>query len=146
MNVTQLENKTTDELVGLMHELDIANGDVPANIMRDDALYRLLTGYAEQQGFLLASGVLEVMPDGYGFLRHNGRGTAQNDVYVSQSQVRRFNVKTGDLVLGQVRTPKESERYMGLTRVEAVNGEDPSITRRRRSFERVTPIFPEEQI
>jgi len=147
MNVSELENKTTEELVGLMHELEIASdGDLPANITQDDALHRLLIGYAEKQGFQLASGVLETMPDGYGFLRHNGRGAVLNDVYVSQSQVSRFRLKTGDLILGQVRTPKESERYVGLTRVEAVNGEEPSITRRRRSFERVTPIFPEEQI
>lgn len=146
MNVTELENKTTEELVGLMHEMEIANGDIPSNIMHDDALYRLMIGYAEQQGFQMASGVLETMPDGYGFLRHNGRRVTQNDVYVSQSQVRRFNLKTGDLVLGQVRTPKESERYMGLTGIEAVNGDEPSVTRRRRSFERVTPIFPEVQI
>ena len=146
MNLSELGSKTTEELVDLIHVSGIANGDVPSNVMHDDALYRLLQGYAEQQGFQLASGVLETMPDGYGFLRHIGRDLAQSDVYVSQSQVRRFNLRTGDLVLGQVRAPKESERYFGLIRVEAVNGQDPDVTRRRKSFDKVTPIFPEVQI
>ena len=104
----------------------------------------MLRGYAEQEGYQLASGILELMSDGYGFLRQNGRRPGQNDVYVSQSQARRFNLRTGDLVLGQVRTPKESERYYGLTRVEAVNGVDPDALRRRVSFENLTPIFPDQ--
>ena len=146
MNLTELEHKTTAELVDQLGRYDDLEGAVPANITREDALYRLLTAYANQQGLLLASGVLEIMPDGYGFLRHNGRRKGQTDAYVSQSQVRRFNLRTGDLVLGQIRSPKESERYAGITRVEAVNGKDPDVGRRRRNFENLTPIFPEVQI
>jgi transcription termination factor Rho len=146
MNIAELESKTTEELVEMTHRLDISNGDMPNATKRDDALYRLLQGYASQQGYQLASGVLETMPDGYGFLRHNGRRPSQNDVYVSQSQVRRFNLRAGDLILGQVRSPKDTERYSGLIRVEAVNGRDPDVTRHRRSFEKVTPIFPDIQI
>ena len=146
MNIAELETKTTDELVALIPQNGTVNGDLPARMPRDEVLYRLLQGYAEQQGYHLASGVLEMMPDGYGFLRHNGRRPSQSDAYVSQSQVRRFNLRTGDLVLGQVRAPKESERYFGLTRVEAVNGRDPDTTRHRRNFENVTPIFPEVQL
>ena len=86
------------------------------------------------------------MSDGYGFLRQNGRRPGSNDVYVSQSQVRRFGLRTGDFVVGQVRTPKDSERYYGLTRVEAVNGLDPELSRRRPNFDHVTPIFPDKQI
>ena len=119
MNLTELEAKTTEELVDQLQRLESTNGDVPTNLMHDEALYRLLIGYAADQGTLLASGVLETMPDGYGFLRHNGRRKDQSDVYVSQTQVRRFNLRTGDLVLGQVRTPKEGERYFGLTRVDS---------------------------
>ena len=143
MNIAELEAKSSDELVALIHEQGIADGDLPANIRRDELVYRLLRGYAEQEGYQVASGVLEIMPDGYGFLRQNGRRPAQGDVYVSQSQVRRFNLRTGDLVLGQVRAPKESERYFGLTRVEAVNSLDPDAARHRLSFENLTPVFPD---
>ncbi|MEX2431193.1 MAG: transcription termination factor Rho [Dehalococcoidia bacterium] len=146
MNIAELESKTTEELTGLIHEMGLPNGDVSSASRRDEVLYRLLQGYAEQHGYQLASGVLEIMPDGYGFLRHNGRRPSQNDVYVSQSQVRRFALRTGDLVLGQVRAPKDSERYFGLTRVEAVNGADPETTRRRHNFENVTPIHPDSQL
>ena len=144
MNIAELENKSSEELTTLIHEQGIADGDLPANIQRDELLYRLLSGYAEQEGYQIAGGVLELMPDGYGFLRQNGRRPGQNDVYVSQSHARRFNLRTGDLVLGQVRSPKESERYFGLTRVEAINGADPDASRRRVSFENLTPIFPEQ--
>ena len=143
MNIAELEEKSSEELVALIHEQGIADGDLPANIHRDELLYRLLRGYAEQEGYQVASGVLEIMSDGYGFLRQNGRRPDQSDVYVSQSQVRRFNLRPGDLVLGQVRSPKESERYFGLTRVEAVNGLDPDFARRRLSFENLTPVFPD---
>jgi transcription termination factor Rho len=132
-----------EELTEIIKERDLFRGEFPPNVRRDEVLYRLLQGYAAEQGYQLASGVLEMMPDGYGFLRHNGRRPSQNDVYVSQSQVRRFNLRAGDLVLGQVRSPKDSERYFGLTRVEAVNGQDPEALRRRTSFENVTPIFPD---
>jgi transcription termination factor Rho len=143
MNIAELESKTTEELLDLAHQMESINGDMSATARRDEVIYRLLQGYAQEQGYLLASGVLEVMPDGYGFLRHNGRRPSQSDAYVSQSQVRRFNLRSGDLVLGQVREPKETERYFGLTRVDAVNGQEPDPTRPRRNFEKLTPIFPE---
>ncbi len=146
INIAELESKSAEELIDIMGERGFSNGALPASAHRDEILYRLLQAYAAEQGHQLASGVLETMPDGYGFLRHNGRRPTQNDVYVSQSQVRRFNLRSGDLVLGQVRAPKESERYFGLTRVEAVNGRDPDSTRRRTNFENVTPIFPDVQI
>jgi transcription termination factor Rho len=146
MNLSELESKTTDELVVILRELEQSDVPIAANILRDDALYRVLTAVASNHGYLLASGILELMPDGYGFLRHNGRRQGQSDVYVAQSQVRRYNLRTGDMVLGQVGVPKETERYQGLTRVEAINGADPGHRPRRRAFEHVTPIFPEEQI
>ncbi len=146
MNIAELEEKTNEELVGLVHEMNLANGALLERFRRDELVYRLLKGYAEQQGYLLASGVLDIMSEGYGFLRQNGRRPAQNDVYVSQSQVRRFALRTGDMVLGQVRSPKEAERYYGLTRVEAVNGMDPETARKRPNFEDLTPIFPDRQI
>ena len=144
MNIAELEDKSSEELTALINEQGIANGNLPANIHRDELVYRLLSGYAEKEGYQIASGVLELVSDGYGFLRQNGRRPGQNDVYVSQQQARRFNLRTGDLVVGQVRTPKESERYSGLTRVEAINGIAPDLNRRRVSFENLTPIFPDK--
>jgi transcription termination factor Rho len=146
MNLAELAAKPTEELVDQLQKLELPTGNIPKNIMHEEALYRLLIGYAADQGILLASGVLEMMPDGYGFLRHNGRRGEQGDVYVSQTQVRRFSLRAGDLVLGQIREAKETERYAGLTRVESVNGKDADSTRGRRRFEHVTPIFPETQI
>ena len=146
MNVAELSGKSKEELIALVHELSNTDGLVPEQLRKDDLLHRILEGYAEQEGYLLASGILDIMNDGYGFLRQTGRRPGQNDVYVSQSQVRRFGLRTGDMVLGQVRSPKESERYHGLIRVESVNGIDPEAARRRPNFENLTPIFPDQQL
>ena len=94
----------------------------------------------------MATGILEIMGEGYGFLRQNGLRPAAGDVYVSQSQIRRFALRTGDTVTGQVRPPKDGERYFGLVRVENVNDLDPENARSRASFEQLTPIFPDQQI
>ena len=146
MNLAELDRKTAEELAELAGQMGVTNGKGLDTMSRDELVYRLLQGYGEQQGYHLASGVLDVMAEGYGFLRQNGRRPGQNDVYVSQSQVRRFSLRTGDLVLGQVRAPKDSERYHGLTRVETVNGLDPDTSRNRPNFERLTPIFPDKLI
>ncbi|MBM3939442.1 MAG: transcription termination factor Rho [SAR202 cluster bacterium] len=146
MNIAEIQGWPDEEIARRIAELGIVSPVLRDNPRRDELLYVLLNSYAEREGFLLASGVLELMPDGYGFLRHNGRRPSQGDVYVSQSQVRRFALRTGDLVLGQVRPPKDNERYFGLTRVEAVNGVDPDTARRRVNFENLTPIFPNKQI
>ena len=145
MNLAELQSKTSEQLLALLNELEPEREGPPPRA-HDALLYGVLTSWAESQGHQLASGVLEVLPDGYGFLRHNGRSRSMTDTYVSQTQVRRYALRTGDLVLGQVRTPKESERYHGLTKVESINGLDPVVARRRKSFERLTPIFPDTQI
>jgi transcription termination factor Rho len=150
MNIAELQDKTRDELVAIVKEFGLANerarGRAPEALRQDELLNLVLEGYADQQGHLLASGVLDLMSDGYGFLRQSGRRPGQNDVYVSQTQVRRFGLRTGDLVLGQVRAAKEGERFFGMTRVETVNGLDPDLARRRPKFEDLTPIFPDKQI
>ena len=104
------------------------------------------TSKVEQNGNLLAGGILAITGEGYGFLRTNGSQAGTGDVYVSQSQIRRFSLRTGDEVSGQVRPPKDGERYFGLVRVEAVNGIDPDAARERPHFEKLTPIFPTDQI
>ncbi|MBL76530.1 MAG: transcription termination factor Rho [Chloroflexi bacterium] len=152
MNIAELQLKTTEELTAIASEMQLES-DSPLPKAHDALMYHVLQGYVGkfgpdllEEGLSLASGVLEILPDGYGFLRHNGRRPDQTDAYVSQSQIRRFNLRTGDLVLGQVRLPKDSERYRGLTRVEAVNGLDPEVSRRRKNFEHLTPISPDVQL
>ena len=128
--LAELEEKTKEELVDLARQMGLEDGTSLSVLPREELLQKLLHSYAEQQGLMLASGILDTMNDGYGFLRQNGLlKQGQRDVYVSQSQIRRFSLRTGDLITGQVRPPKDSERYFGLIRVEAVNTGQP---RRRR--------------
>ena len=145
--LVELEEKTNEQLVELAQQMGLADEVSLPLLPREELLQRLLEGYAEQQGMLLASGILDIMNDGYGFLRQNGMlRPGQRDVYVSQSQIRRFGLRTGDLVTGQVRAPKDAERYFGLIRVEAVNSIDPETARNRPHFEDLVPVFPDQQI
>src|SRR5690606_40779401 len=106
----------------------------------------ILRKEAERDGLLLTEGVLEILPDGYGFLRVSGYVPGPEDVYVSPSQIRRFHLRTGDSVLGQVRPPKDSERYFALLRVLAVNFLDPEAALQRPHFDDLTPIYPNERL
>jgi transcription termination factor Rho len=115
-------------------------------LRREEILHRVLQAYAERQGGLLATGILEVMNEGYGFLRQNALRPGPADVYVSQSQIRRFGLRTGDEVGGQVRPPKNGERYFGLLRVETVSGVNAENARSRPYFDTLTPIFPNQRI
>jgi transcription termination factor Rho len=108
---------------------------------------RLLKAETEAQGLIFGGGTLEVIQEGIGFLRADKQmNPGADDVYISQSQIRRFGLRTGDLVIGQVRPPKESEKYFGLLKVEAVNGLDPEVAKKRPKFEELTPIFPNQQL
>jgi transcription termination factor Rho len=112
-----------------------------------DLIMRLLRENTEQQGLIFGGGTLEVVQDGIGFLRADKHMMpGPDDVYISQSQIRRFGLRTGDFVVGQVRPPKESEKYFGLLKVEAVNGLDPEEAKKRPKFEELTPIFPNQQL
>src|SRR5690348_11848975 len=115
-------------------------------LRKQDLIFRLLQAQTEQQGNIFSGGILDIVDDGYGFLRQERFLPGPNDVYVSQSQIRRFALRTGDHVTGQVRPPKESEKYFGLLRVESVNGQNPDVARQRPHFDALTPIFPIEQI
>ncbi len=143
MSLAELESKTIDELQEMAKELNVSGY---SRLKKQELIYRLLEAQAEQQGYLLAEGILDIVEDGYGFLRGDRYLPGPNDIYVSQSQIRRFGLRTGDKVTGVVRPPKESEKYHSLLRVEAVNGLDPEQARKRPHFENLTPIFPNELI
>ena len=145
MNLSELQSLNNEELFKLARELGVMdNGSMPR---RQEMMSRVLANMSEKNGSLKASGILNILNDGYGFLRQTGDSVgSNNDVYVSQSQIRRFGLRTGDHVSGQVRPPKDGERYFGLVRVEEVNETVPDRTRRRRNFESLTAIFPTQQI
>lgn len=143
MNITELENKTREELVELARELGISGA---STLRKQELIFRLLQAQTEQQGHIFSGGVLDIVDEGFGFLRGESFLPGLNDVYVSQSQIRRFGLRTGDYVTGQVRPPKDSEKYYGLLRVEAVNGLDPEVAKQRPYFESLTAIFPNQLI
>lgn len=144
INIEDLQSKTNEELLEIASQMGLLeNESMPK---RRDLLMIVLRAHAENNGHILASGVLSITAEGFGFLKAKGTISGLGDVYVSQSQIRRFSLRTGDEVYGQVRTPKDGERYFGLVRVEEVNGTDPDAARTRPHFEQLTPIFPEDQI
>lgn len=143
MTMAQLEELSLSELRDIAKNMDITGY---SRLKKYDLVMRLLRGSAEKQGYSFGGGILEIVQDGIGFLRSDHLLPGPEDVYVSQSQIRRFGLRTGDLVAGQVRPPKDTERYHGLLKVEAVNGLDPEEAKRRPVFEKLTPIFPNEQI
>ncbi|MGB9592509.1 MAG: transcription termination factor Rho [Anaerolineae bacterium] len=139
MNIAELEEKTLGELQEMAKSMGISGY---SRLKKTDLVFRLLRANAEKQGLIFGGGVLEIVQEGIGFLRSDHLLPGPEDVYVSQSQIRRFGLRTGDFVIGQVRPPKETEKYYGLLRVEAVNGLDPETAKRRPDFDRLTPIFP----
>ena len=147
MDVAELGAMSKDELLDLAQDYGLDDSAALASVRREDVLNRMLHAVSAQQS-LVSSGILEIMDEGYGFLRQINYLPATGDVYISQSQIRRFGLRTGDTVTGQVRPPKEGERYFGLVRVERVNGleTDQIHARYRAQFEYLTPIFPERQV
>jgi transcription termination factor Rho len=143
VNITELESKSRDELTEIARDAGISNA---ANLKKPELVYRLLQSQGDGKGDVAASGVLDVVEDGYGFLRQQRFLPGSSDVYVSQSQIRRFGLRTGDFVTGDVRPPKDSEKYFGLLRVESVNDMSPDVARQRPHFDSLTPIFPREHL
>jgi transcription termination factor Rho len=143
MTMSELEDLTLDGLREVARSMEITGY---TRLKKYDLIMRLLRANAEQQGYIFGGGILDVVQDGIGFLRSEHLLPGPDDVYVSQSQIRRFGLRTGDLVAGQVRPPKETEKYFGLLKVEAVNGLDPEEAKRRPHFEKMVPIFPDEQV
>ena len=143
MNIQELESKTRDALETIAKEQGITGYSA---LKKADLVLHIMKSHAENQGNLFMTGILEVMNDGYGFLRQDSLLPGSKDIYVSNSQIRRFALKSGDAISGQVRPPKEAEKYFGLLRVEAINGLDPELSKTRRSFSSLTPIFPDKII
>ncbi|WP_129628899.1 transcription termination factor Rho [Candidatus Oscillochloris fontis] len=143
MNVAELESKTLSDLREMARKLDITGF---SGLKKQDLIYKLLQAQSEEQGNTFSDGILDIVSDGFGFLRGDRMLPGSDDVYVSQSQIRRFGLRTGDRIWGQIRPPKESERFYSLLRVEMINGVDPETARKRPSFDQLTPIFPNEQM
>ena len=147
LDVSEMGAKSKEELLGLASDVGLNDTTALATLHKEDLLSRLFQVVSAQQA-LVSTGILEIMDEGYGFLRQVITYRASGDVYISQSQIRRFNLRNGDTVTGQVRPPKEGERYFGLVRVELINGmeTDQVQSRYRPTFEHMTPIFPEKQV
>ncbi len=143
MNITELKSKNLRELVQIGGDLDLADA---RELRQEELIERILQRQVERGGQVYATGILDVVDEGFGFMRRHGLMPSQDDVYVSSSQVRRFGLRPGDRVGGVIRTPKDGEKYWGLLRVESVNGVDPATAARRPHFDVLTPIHPIELI
>ncbi len=143
LQIAELEAKSLEDLRELAREYEVSGF---SRLKKNDLVYHLLKANAERRGLIFGGGVLEIIQDGIGFLRSNNLRPGREDVYVSQSQIRRFALRTGDMVIGQVRPPKDNEKYFGLLRVELVNGLDPEATKTRSRFADQTPIFPDDHL
>ncbi|MDP2945330.1 MAG: transcription termination factor Rho [Atribacterota bacterium] len=143
MLLTELKEKKINDLCKIAQEYNINNF---SRIKKMDLIFKILQAETEKKGYMFSEGILEIMDEGFGFLRTGGYLPSENDIYISPSQIRRFNLSIGDLVSGQVRPPKEGERYYALLKIEAVNHEDAELSKERIDFENLTPLFPEKMI
>jgi len=145
MNLAELTDRTIPELTTIARSVGLVGASA---LRKQDLIFKILEAQAEKNGLIFAEGVLEVLPDGFGFLRAPNYNylPGPDDIYVSPSQIRRFDLRTGDTVSGQVRPPKEGERYFALLKVEAVNFENPEAVKDKTLFDNLTPLFPNERI
>jgi transcription termination factor Rho len=145
MNLVELKKRNIKELLGLARQLQIEGA---SSMRKQDLIFAILQARAEMSGLIYGEGVLEILPDGFGFLRTQDYNylPGPDDIYVSPSQIRRFNLRTGDTVSGQIRPPKDNERYFALLKVEAINYEEPEAARDKILFDNLTPIYPDRRI
>ncbi len=145
MHLAELKQKSIADLNEVARDLKIENA---ANLRKQELIFAILQAQTEKNGVVFGEGVLETLPDGFGFLRAPDSNylPGPDDIYISPSQIRRFNLRTGDIVSGQIRPPKESERYFALLKVEKVNLEDPDVARDKILFDNLTPLYPEERL
>ncbi len=145
MNVVEMKRKPISELAILAKELNVPNA---AGMRKQDLIFAILQAQTEKNGLISGEGVLETLPDGFGFLRAVDYNylPGPDDIYVSPSQIRRFNLRTGDTVSGEVRPPKEGEKYFALLKVDNVNFENPEAAKDKILFDNLTPLYPEEKL
>src|SRR5213596_279432 len=145
MNLSELKEKTISDLNTIARELNVQS---VGGLRKQELIFKILQAQAEKDGLIYAEGVLEVLPDGFGFLRAPDYNylPGPDDIYVSPSQIRRFDLRTGDTISGQVRPPKDSERYFALLKVEAINFETPEQARDKIFFDNLTPLYPMERL
>jgi len=143
MNIAELEKKTVSELHDIARDLGIPGH---TQLRKQELTFEIVKAASQKEGNLWADGILEILPEGFGFLRVGGLTPSSDDIYISPSQIRRFVLRKGDMVSGQVRPPKEGEKYFALLRVEAVNGLDPELAARRSHFEDLIPVYPDERL
>src|ERR1700690_793924 len=145
MTISELKEKNITELSRIARTLEIPGA---SGLRKQDLIFKILQAQSEKEGHIFAEGVLEILPDGYGFLRSPDYNylPGPDDIYVSPSQIRKFDLQTGDTVSGQIRPPKEGERYFALIKVEAVNFEQPEQARDKLFFENLTPLYPQERL
>ncbi len=145
MNIVELKEKNIAELTEMADELKVEG---VSGLRKQELIFAILQAQTEKNGMIFGEGVLEILPDGFGFLRAPDYNylPGPDDIYVSPSQIRRFSIRTGDTVSGQIRPPKEGERYFALLKVDAINYEDPEISRSKILFDNLTPYYPEKKI
>jgi len=145
MNIAELKEKKISELMQMAHGFNIEGA---SNMRKQELMFALLQNQIEKNGMIYGEGTLEILPDGFGFLRSPSSNylPGPDDIYVSPSQIRRFSLRTGDTISGQIRQPKESERYFALLKVEATNYEDPEVARDKILFDNLKPLYPERKM
>src|ERR1700716_2069343 len=145
LNITDLKDMSIQKLTQIAKDMTVAGA---TGMRKQELIFQILKAQTEQSGFIFSEGVLEVLPDGFGFLcaPHYNSPPGPDDIYVSPSQIRKFDLQTGDTVSGQIRPPKEGERYFALIKVEAVNFEAPDQARDKLFFENLTPLYPQERL
>ncbi|MDP2968863.1 MAG: transcription termination factor Rho [Deltaproteobacteria bacterium] len=145
MNLKDLKKKKINELTKIARELNVEGA---TGMRKQDLIFAILQAQTEKNGLIFGEGVLEILPDGFGFLRAPDYNylPGPDDIYISPSQIRRFNLRTGDTVSGQIRPPKDTERYFAMLKVEMVNYEDPEVARDKILFDNLTPLYPQEKI
>ncbi|HEY3417176.1 MAG TPA: transcription termination factor Rho, partial [Armatimonadota bacterium] len=143
MDLSDLDRLTLHDLQAVAKDLGIPE---TGRLKKQELILKIKQTQTERSGLMFRDGLLEILPEGFGFLRVQGFLPSTEDVYVSQSQIKRFSLRTGDTVSGAVRPPKDSERYYSLLRIEAINGEDPELAKRRIDYDKLTPVFPDERL
>src|SRR3989304_4077368 len=145
VSISELKEKTVEELTEVARELRVEGA---SGMRKQDLIFAILQAQTEKIGYVFSEGVLEILPDGYGFLRSPDYSylSSPDDIYVSPSQIRRFGIRAGSAIKGQIRPPKENERYFALLRVETINDQPPEAVHKIIPFDNLTPLYPHKRL